>query len=82
MSIGAQVLSGALALTMGGAVIGTGASLAAGPMLGSLLFDTPAADPAIYALVFGALLLLTAAASLVPVSRAARVDPTIALREG
>jgi ABC-type lipoprotein release transport system permease subunit len=49
-------------------------------MLKSLLFATPAGDPAVYALVFGAPLLLTVAASLVPVWRAARVDPMIALR--
>jgi len=82
LSIGVHVVSSALFLTMAGAAIGIGASLAAAPTLRSLLFDTPAADPAIYALVFCVLLLLTTAASLVPVRRAAAVDPMRALQDG
>jgi ABC-type lipoprotein release transport system permease subunit len=49
-------------------------------MLRGLLFDTSTTDPATYAGVAGAVCLLTIAASIVPIRRAMRVDPMIALR--
>jgi putative ABC transport system permease protein len=79
-SVCRYVVSHALALTTTGAAIGTIAALAAGPMLKELLFDTRATDPGTYAVVVGAVIALTIAASIVPAYRAMRVDPMIALR--
>lgn len=79
-SVCRYIVSRALGLTIAGAAIGTTATLAAGPMLKGLLFDTRPSDPGTYAIVVGALIALTVAASIVPARRAMRVDPMIALR--
>jgi putative ABC transport system permease protein len=79
-SICRRILARALVLTMAGAAIGAGVAMTAGPMLRGLLFDTSTTDPATYAGVAGAVCLLTIAASIVPIRRAMRVDPMIALR--
>jgi ABC-type antimicrobial peptide transport system permease subunit len=79
-SICRQVIGGALGLTAAGTAIGAAAALATGPLLRGLLFDTPPADPATYAWVILCLMVLTAAASVLPARRAMSVDPLIALR--
>jgi predicted permease len=79
-SIFADVIRSAVRLTCIGAVLGTAASIAGGRLIASLLFDTATTDPATYAIVSGAVLVLALAASVVPARRAMRVDPVEALR--
>jgi ABC-type antimicrobial peptide transport system permease subunit len=74
------VVGGAVMLTAGGALLGTLASVAAGPLIKGLLFDTSTTDAMTYAMVIAAVMTLTAAASIAPARRAMRVDPMIALR--
>jgi len=63
-----------------GIVAGLIAAFIAARELGDLLFATSPADPAVYAVVAVALLCLTAAASWLPVRRAAGADPAELLR--
>jgi putative ABC transport system permease protein len=79
-SVFADVLRSAVRLTCLGAVLGTAGSIAAGRLISGLLFDTPATDPATYAVVVCAVLLLALVAAVVPARRAMSVDPMIALR--
>jgi len=79
-SVCRYVLSRALIVTMAGVAIGTAATLAAGPMLRGLLFNTRTTDPGTYAVVVCGLIALTVAASLAPARRAMSVDPMVALR--
>jgi putative ABC transport system permease protein len=74
------VLGGAVGLAVAGASIGIGAALTLTPFIQAMLFDTRANDPATYAAVVTALLILTLAASLAPARRAMRTDPVTALR--
>jgi putative ABC transport system permease protein len=63
-----------------GIAIGVVVAMLAARALESMLFEVSSTDPAIYASVVGALLLVSLAASYFPARRAARVDPLIALR--
>jgi putative ABC transport system permease protein len=63
-----------------GLIVGTAAALLAGRVIGGLLFGISAADPATFAAVLVLLGACAAAATYVPARRAARVDPTRALR--
>jgi putative ABC transport system permease protein len=74
------VLMHAVRLAAIGLVIGTGMTFAASPILGRFLFGVSTADPV--TLVGASLVLVAAvlAASLVPVLRAVKVDPAVALR--
>jgi ABC-type antimicrobial peptide transport system permease subunit len=75
-----MVLREVLALTIGGAVVGVPAAIAASRFVHSLLFDVTPTDAAT---VVGATLTLIAIALLAgaaPARRAAEVDPMIALR--
>ena len=49
--------------------------------LESSLFEVSATDPATFAAVAGMLLLVALVAQAVPIARAMRVDPSIALRQ-
>ncbi|HTQ79801.1 MAG TPA: FtsX-like permease family protein, partial [Thermoanaerobaculia bacterium] len=86
MAIGADggrirwmVLSDALATTALGLMVGIVAAAWATRLLGSLLYEVSPRDPA--AFLAAPLLLLVAMllASLIPASRAARIDPRVAL---
>jgi putative ABC transport system permease protein len=60
--------------------VGLGASLALARVLGGMLYETSATDPATFVstpLVLAAVALL---ASLVPAWRATRIEPAVALR--
>ncbi|CAN5834523.1 ABC transporter permease [soil metagenome] len=77
---------GWLVFTGGAAVVGTGlgagllVSIAAMRALGSLVAGVEPMDPVSFAAAVGVLLAVSLAAHLVPLRRALRVDPAIALR--
>jgi putative ABC transport system permease protein len=68
------------ALAAAGLVIGVAGALALTRVLRSLLFSVSATDPAVFASIVGLLALVALVACYLPARRAARVDPTIALR--
>ena len=74
------VMRSALLLAAAGAALGAAGAMAGGSLLRSFLFETQTTDPGTYAAVFGGVLLMTVAASVVPAIRAMRVDPLDALR--
>ncbi len=87
MAIGARpgqvsrlVLTHATRLTAWGAVIGLGASWALTRLLAGMLFHVQPRDPVTFAAVAVLMSAAALAASLAPAHRAARVDPTTALR--
>jgi predicted permease len=63
-----------------GLVLGLIASTGAAQLIQSLLYGTPALDPAVYALVSATLLVTAIVACVVPAWRASRLDPMTALR--
>jgi putative ABC transport system permease protein len=69
------------ALTAGGLLIGTAASLALTRTLTSLLYSVSPTDPPIFAAVCLALAGVAALASWLPARRATRVDPLTVLRQ-
>jgi predicted permease len=69
-----------LKLTVIGAVIGVGISLAVSKALAALLFGLKATDVLTFVVSIAAIIGVAALASFVPARRAARVDPLIALR--
>jgi putative ABC transport system permease protein len=74
------VLRNGLTLTATGLVIGIGASFVLAQFLSSMLFNVGKYDPATFSAVAGLMLLIAAAACLIPARRAMRVDPIVALR--
>jgi predicted permease len=75
-----QVVRDGLAVGALGIALGAAGALAASRALAGLLFATSPTEPATYALVALGLGAIVALASLVPARRAARVDPSAALR--
>jgi predicted permease len=63
-----------------GVVFGIGLALAAGRLVAAMLYGVSPADPLTLGLVPGVLLVVAAAAALVPAWKAGRVDPLTALR--
>jgi putative ABC transport system permease protein len=89
MALGAQpgdvlrmVLGQALALALGGVVIGSVAALALSRGLSRLLYGVTATDPAIFAAVGLLLMAVAVLAAYVPARSAARGDPARALKAG
>ncbi len=68
------------ALTLVGLVAGLAGALAAGRWISALLFGVTPADPVTLAIVVCALAAAAACATYIPARRAARVDPSDALR--
>ena len=62
------------------AVLGLGLSLLAARALGGLLYGLPPFDVASFAVAAAVILVIAVAASLIPASRAAAVEPSEALR--
>lgn len=75
-----QVVGRGVALTIVGGVIGLVGSALSTRLLASMLFGVSRTDPVTYAGVLALLLTVAVAAAWLPARRAARVDPTIALR--
>jgi putative ABC transport system permease protein len=67
-------------LMAAGLVLGLGASMAAGKLVASQLYEVKATDVTTYAAVAAVLLLTGLAACTLPALRAMRVDPVVALR--
>jgi predicted permease len=74
------VLREGLGLTMAGIVLGLAIAAATTRLLESLLYGVRAIDGLIFAGVAGLLLAVAALASALPLRRALRVDPAVALR--
>jgi predicted permease len=79
-NIRALVFGDAGKLAGGGLAIGLGLALLSGRLLEGLLFGVTARDPLILAAVTAAVAAATMAACYVPMRRAVRVDPMVALR--
>jgi predicted permease len=78
--IGRMVIGRAVRVAVIGALIGFAITVAAGPVVGPLLFQTSAREPLAFALAAAVLFSVALLAAVVPTRRAARVDPIIALR--
>lgn len=76
----ALVLGQSLAPIVGGAIVGTLAAIGIGRILVSALDSVHGLDPAAFALTIAALGVAAVLATMLPVRRAIRVDPAIALR--
>jgi putative ABC transport system permease protein len=63
-----------------GLVLGLSASAGVVRLIRSMLYETRPLDPAVFAAVSGALMLVAAAACMLPAWRASRLDPMQALR--
>jgi len=74
------VMCEGLGLVAAGCAVGGLAALVAGRALSSMLYGVGSADPIAYAVALGLLVSVAIAATIVPARRAARLDPTIALR--
>jgi predicted permease len=75
-----SVLRRGLVLATAGIALGAVLALGLGRVVGALLYEVRATDPAVLAGVAALLGVVALAASLVPALRAARVDPMVALR--
>jgi predicted permease len=74
------VMKEVLTLLVVGLVIGVPAAFAAGRWIGSGLFGVEPLDPWIGAATVTVLVIVSAAAGLIPANRASRIDPIVALR--
>jgi ABC-type antimicrobial peptide transport system permease subunit len=75
-----MVLRQGMMPVLAGLAAGAAAALAIGRSVASLLFQVSPRDPIAFTAAGAVLLLVSAAACLVPARRATRVDPTEALR--
>ena len=87
MALGAQrsdvlrmVVRQAMALTLGGLMVGATAALPLTRLMAKLLFNVTPEDPLTFAVVAAILTVVAALASYIPGRRATRVDPIVALR--
>ncbi|MGV3709603.1 MAG: ABC transporter permease [Gemmatimonas sp.] len=76
-----MVVGQGLAIASVGAVVGIAVALATSHVLQSMLYEVKPTDPATFASIVVILLLSVAAASWIPARRAARIQPTEALRQ-
>jgi putative ABC transport system permease protein len=76
-----MILRQALIPTAVGCLAGAGAAAVAAQIVRSQLFDASPLDPVAFAATAGVMLAVMALASIIPASRAARVDPMTVLRQ-
>jgi putative ABC transport system permease protein len=88
LALGAQpatvirlVVERGAALALAGVCIGVVGSSALTRALSSLLYQTSASDPRVFAIAAAVLLAVAVLACIIPTRRATRVDPIAALRE-
>jgi ABC-type antimicrobial peptide transport system permease subunit len=74
------VVGRGLALAGAGVVLGTGGALVLTRFMRGILYDVAPTDPVTFSAVAVALLAASTLASWLPARRAARVDPSVALR--
>jgi predicted permease len=74
------VLKRALTPVVGGMIVGVGVALAAGRLIASFLYGITPTNAVVFVAVSLVLLIIAVVAAMVPATRAARVDPVIALR--
>ncbi|HEX9367406.1 MAG TPA: FtsX-like permease family protein, partial [Vicinamibacterales bacterium] len=74
------VVSGGLALTCGGVLLGAAASLGLTRLMGDLLYNVSARDPRAFGSAFAVMMVASVAACLIPAWRAMRTDLLRALR--
>lgn len=75
-----MVVGRAVHVAVVGALVGFAISIAAGPTITPLLFQTSSRDPSAFLAAAAVLFTVAVLAAIVPMRRAARVDPIIALR--
>jgi putative ABC transport system permease protein len=75
-----MILAKGLRLGLLGLAAGVGLAVVLGRLLQTLLYGANPLSPIVYAVTSAALLLVAAAACIIPAQRAARVDPVVALR--
>ncbi len=80
-NIASTVLGGALRLVTIGIIAGLAIAWIAQRFIATMLYDTSLADPAVLVSAAAVLLACGAAAVLIPVLRATKIDPVIVLRE-
>jgi putative ABC transport system permease protein len=76
-----SIVGRALGLAGAGVIVGVGAAVLLGGFLGNQLFGVTRFDPATLVSVIAVLMASAALASLLPATRAARIDPIRAFRE-
>jgi predicted permease len=74
------VVGDGIRVTLGGIALGTLIGLVASRQIGGLLFNERPSDPLVYGTVAGVLIVVSILASTIPARRAARVEPSEALR--
>jgi len=74
------IVGGGMAIVGGGLVVGVAVAVAVTRYLEGSLFNVSATDPSTFGAVAVVLMLVALAAQCVPVVRAMRVEPTVALR--
>jgi len=77
-----SIMRGTLGLAIIGMALGVVGALVIVPAMHGLLFGVTWSDPASFVGASGSLLLVAALAGLLPAQRAARVDPSVVLRDG
>jgi len=75
------IVGGGLTVVCAGLVVGVLVALAATRFLEGSLYNVSTTDPATFAGVAAVLLLVALVAQAVPIARAMRVDPSVALRQ-
>ena len=80
LSLTSMIVRQAMTKVLAGTAIGVIAALGAGRFLAGMLYDVPLADPLTIGSVTLILCMAALLASYLPARRAAKVDPTIALR--